>query len=61
MIQADIQSIIIGKNKKIIGMMKYGLDGKIVTEFAALMTRTYAYRKTTESWKINVAKKQKSV
>ena len=32
-----------GKNKKVIGLMKDGLGGSIITEFAALRPKTYEY------------------
>ena len=32
-----------GKNKKVIGLMKYELGGKIITEFVTLRPRTYSY------------------
>ena len=31
------------KNKKVIGLMKYELCGKIMAEFAALKPKTYSY------------------
>lgn len=33
----------IGKNKKVIGVIKYKLSWKIMTEFAALRDKMYAY------------------
>ena len=32
-----------GKNKKVIGLMKGGLGGKIITEFVTLRPKTYSY------------------
>ena len=32
-----------GKNKKVIGLMKYKLGGRVITEFVALSPKTYSY------------------
>ena len=40
----DDRSLPIGKNKKVIGMLKDELGGKIMTEFWALRAKTYAYK-----------------
>ena len=37
-----------GKSKKIIGLMKYELDGKIMKEFVALKVKTYNYLKDND-------------
>ena len=39
----DNRPLPIGKNKKKIGKLKDELDGKLLLEFVALRTKTYAY------------------
>ena len=41
----DNKPLPIAENKKVIGLMKGELGGKITTEFAALRAKIYAYRK----------------
>ena len=42
--EKDKRSLLIGKNKKVIGILKDELGGKIMTEFCALRAKAYAYK-----------------
>ena len=42
--EKDKRPLPIGKNKKVIGMFKDELGGKIMTEFCALRAKAYAYK-----------------
>ena len=61
----DDRLLPIGKNKKVIGMFKDELGGKIMTEFCALRAKTYAYKlhddiehKKTKGTKKSVTKRE---
>ena len=43
MIKDDKRPLPIGKNKKVIGLFKDELGGKVMKEFAALSAKTYSY------------------
>ena len=56
----DKRPLQIGVNKKVIGMFKDELGGKIMKEFCALRAKTYAYLMDDDSERKKL-KKQKSV
>ena len=45
-----------GKNKKVMGVMKGELGGKIMTKFIALTAKTYAYRIVDNDSEVKKAK-----
>ena len=51
----DDRPLLTGKNKKVIGLTKDELGGRIVTEFVALRPKTYAYLRDDDS-EVNKAK-----
>ena len=57
----DNRPLPIRENKKVIGLMKDELGGKIMTEFVALREKTYAYRKIGKEVEEKRCKGTKSV
>ena len=53
------RQLLIGKNKKLIGLMKDELGGEIITEFVTLRPKTYSYL-TDDSKEVKKAKGTKS-
>ena len=47
--ERDNRPLPIGKNKKVIGLLKEQLGGKIMKEFCALRAKTYAYSMDDDS------------
>ena len=57
----DKRPLLIGENKKVIGLFKDKLGGKIMTEFCALRAKTYSYLMDADSEVKKHLKKLKSV
>ena len=55
----DNRPLPIGKNKKVIGKFKDELNGKIMTEFIALRTKTFAFLQINEEDELEQSKKAK--
>ena len=57
----DKRPLPIGKNKKVIGMFKDELGGKVMTEFCALRAKAYAYKLDGDTEKIKVKGTKKCI